>query len=174
MEGNYLAACLWTPASRRRALLSELDLCKWLGQVIVLRACHFGPWSSRFHGVRLRHHLSGCKMMICFAGWNVGHNWDLLGPIWIHVSSWESLLHATSRVILCNSHETCGTTAAGCWPTAWEDRQGQILGAVDEHFKLFPHYCSKNVTATPDIKWLTSYQMKMHVMIQDSIAFSVL
>jgi len=80
-NGKYLAACLWTPASRRRALLSELDLCKRWGWGILLRACCFGSWSSRLCEVRLSHLLSRCRMMMCSAGWNLGHDWDLLGPI---------------------------------------------------------------------------------------------
>jgi len=44
-----------------------------------------------------------------------------------------------------------------------------------EHFMLCPDCCSENVTATPEVTCLTAYKTKVRVvMVQDSVAFSVL
>jgi len=84
-------------------------------------------------------------------------------------------LHAASKLIICNACEACGATVAWLWPAAWEDRQGQILRAMVEHFMLCPDCCSENVTATPEVTCLTAYKTKVRVvMVQDSVAFSVL
>lgn len=124
---RYLATCLQTPASRRSALLLELDLCKWLRWAVLLRACIFGSQRACLHEGKLNYHLRSCRID------------DELGWLKSRSELWpvrsdsdmcfflRILVGAASKIIMCNccEHPAEGLGTAG-------SKQGQLLEDTGE------------------------------------------
>lgn len=124
---RYLATCLQTPASRRSALLLELDLCKWFRWAVLLRACIFGSQRACLHEGKLNYHLRSCRID------------DELGWLKSRSELWpvrsdsdmcfflRILVGAASKIIMCNccEHPAEGLGTAG-------SKQGQLLEDTGE------------------------------------------
>lgn len=99
---RYLATRLQTPDSRGNALLLELDLCKWLGWAVLLRACIFGSQSACLHEDKLNYHLSSCRIDD-EPGWLKTRS--ELRPVRFNLCmcfSLRILIGAVSKIIMCS------------------------------------------------------------------------